>query len=67
MLVIKQYAVNATKVKQPLIQKNMSYKIYNHTIEANNKVRETISTFRKPKYANKNRKPNTTVHQKKRS
>lgn len=62
---IKQYVVNVTKVKQPLIQKNMSYKIYNHTIQTNETVKSTIKNFRKND--NKYRKAKNTLHTKKRS
>jgi hypothetical protein len=65
MPVIKQYVVNVTKVKQPLIEKNMSYKIYNHTIQTNETVKSTIKKFRKND--SKPRKPQNTLHAKKRS
>ena len=65
MPVIKQYVVNVTKVKQPLIEKNMSYKIYNHTIQTNETVKSTIKKFRKND--SKPRKTQNTLHAKKRS
>jgi hypothetical protein len=45
--------------------KNMSYKIYNHTIQSNETVKSAIKKFRKDD--NKNRKPQNNVHKKKRS
>ena len=48
-----------------IAKQSMSYKIYNHTISSNEKVSNTIKNFRKND--NKNRKPKTLLHSKKRS
>jgi len=56
---------SVTNHKQHLTQKNMSYKIYNHTIQSNETVKSAIKKFRKDD--NKNRKTQNNVHKKKRS
>ena len=45
----------------------MSYKLYQHTITSNEKVKSTIKSFRKAKHANNNKRNKNSVQSKTRS